>query len=56
VRGQRTAQKDVEYRNRRLTAEEKEAGWSHFAQRTTKKPWPKSPRTPAYRPGGYKRG
>jgi hypothetical protein len=41
--------------NERLTAEEKEAGWSHFAQRTTKKPGPKPSQTHAYKSGGYKR-
>ncbi len=55
VRGESAAERAVDYYDRKLTAEEKEAGWSHFSQRTTKRPWPKPPRTHAYKPGGYKR-
>lgn len=55
VRGESAAERAVDYYDRKLTAEEKEAGWSHFSQRTTKKPWPTAPRTPAYKGRGYKR-
>jgi hypothetical protein len=54
VRGESAAESAVRLFNEKLTAEEKEAGWSHFAQRTTKKPWPKPPRTRAYKPQQYK--
>jgi len=56
VRGQSAAESAVDFHNRKLTAEEKEEGWSHFSQRTTKKPRPQPPRTiRALKPGGSKR-
>jgi hypothetical protein len=54
VRGESAAESAVRRFNEKLTAEEKEAGWSHFAQRTTKKPWPKPAHTRAYKPQRYK--
>jgi hypothetical protein len=44
VRGLSAAQRSVDFNNRNLTPEEKDAGLSHFLQRTTKKPWPKPAR------------
>jgi len=57
VRGESAAEGSVDHHNRKLTAEEKEAGISHFSQRTTKKPWPKPPsrRISDMKPGHYKR-
>jgi hypothetical protein len=56
VRGQSAAERAVEFHNLKLTAEERQEGWSHFAERTTKKPWPRPPRTlSAFKPGGSKR-
>ena len=55
VRGLSAAESAVHFHNGKLTAEEKEAGWSHYSQRTTRTPWPKPQRTRAYKSGGYKR-
>jgi hypothetical protein len=38
VRGLSSAERAVDSFNRKLSADEKAAGWSHFQQRTTKKP------------------
>lgn len=52
VRGLSAAERAVAHFNQLLTAEQREAGWSHFSQRTTKKPWPKSyRRVTDYKPG-----
>ncbi len=40
VRGQTAAEWAVDHFNRLLTPEERDAGWSHYSQRTTKKPSP----------------
>jgi len=57
VRGLSRAQDAVEYFNRNLTPEEKEQGWSHFLQRTTKKPWTKrvEHRVHDYKPGASRK-
>lgn len=56
VKGRTRAELTVDSFNRKLTAEEKEAGWSHFLQRTTLpvtlKPLKRRPLKPG---GGRKR-
>ena len=56
VKGESAAERAVHYYNQRLTAEEKGAGWSNFAQRTTKKPWPKeNPRVVNLKPDTFRK-
>lgn len=54
VRGESAAESAVAHFNRQLTEDERKEGWSHFSQRTTKKPWVK-PRRVVYKPHGSKR-
>ena len=39
VMGITRAGQAVEYHNSKLTAEDREVGWSHYSTRTTKRPW-----------------
>jgi CO dehydrogenase/acetyl-CoA synthase beta subunit len=39
VMGQTRAAQAVQYHNSKLTTEQRDAGWSHFGTRTTKRPW-----------------
>ena len=39
VTGITQAAQAVQYHNSKLTAEEREVGWSHYSIRTTKRPW-----------------
>jgi hypothetical protein len=39
VMGITRAGQAVQYHNSKLTAADREAGWSHYAARTTKRPW-----------------
>ena len=55
VRGKSAADSAVHRFIEKLTAEEKDAGWSYFSDRTTEKPWPKPSQTHVYKSGGYKR-
>ncbi len=57
VMGQTAAAKEADARSRRLTADQREQGWSHFTERTGEKPWPR-PKRPASagRKSNYKRG
>lgn len=56
VRGQSVAERVVDDLNNHLTAEEREAGWSHFLQRTTRKPRPKANRHVAnLKPGSFRK-
>ena len=56
VRGQSAAERTVDDRNSHLTAEEREAGWSHFLKRTTRTPRPKGNRRVAnLKPGSFRK-
>lgn len=51
VRGENAPAQAIDRFNGLLATGEKEAGWRHFAQRTTQKPWPKPRRaTMNYKP------
>ncbi|HTW88230.1 MAG TPA: hypothetical protein VMD75_09495 [Candidatus Binataceae bacterium] len=39
VMGQARAARAVRFHNSKLTKEQRDAGWSHYATRTTKRPW-----------------
>jgi hypothetical protein len=39
VMGITRAAQAVRYHNSKLTADDREAGWSHYSTRTTKRPW-----------------
>jgi hypothetical protein len=50
VKGRGRAELTVEAYNRKLTSEEKEAGWSHYLRRTTLKVTVKPKKRPALKP------
>ena len=43
------------HHSEKLTQEQRDEGWSHYAEPTTKKPWPKPKPKRIAKGGGYKR-